>query len=188
MSRASTVIECRLQHAHTRPQLRVSRRAHPVVRTLVSQPLAVGLVHSLAGRGALTATAFAELPRCRGGLQYMTLFGPGRRGIDRRMALGMPRARTSRPGSGHRRLSITVGGQWSMRGRRIWLASTARARCCTRCFPTRDPGEPVRGLVGARRPHSKCVMRQAPRRATRPARHRHAECFLASHARSLPAR
>ena len=50
---------------------------HPEVRTLSWRPLAVGLVHGLAGSGALTAIAFAELPGAGARLIYMMLFGLG---------------------------------------------------------------------------------------------------------------
>ncbi|HEY0479010.1 MAG TPA: hypothetical protein VGD37_15935, partial [Kofleriaceae bacterium] len=53
-----------VEHAHMGPQSRVLRPRHPVVRTLVWRPLTVGLIHRLAGSGALTAIAFAELPGC----------------------------------------------------------------------------------------------------------------------------
>jgi hypothetical protein len=48
-----------------------------VVRTLVQRQLTVGLVHSLAGSGALTALVFAELPGAGARLLYMTCFGLG---------------------------------------------------------------------------------------------------------------
>lgn len=41
------------------------------------RPLAVGLVHGLAGSGALTAIVFAELPGTAARLSYMALFGAG---------------------------------------------------------------------------------------------------------------
>jgi high-affinity nickel-transport protein len=47
------------------------------VRALAWRPLAVGLVHGLAGSGALTAIAFADLPGAGARLLYMTLFGLG---------------------------------------------------------------------------------------------------------------
>ena len=59
------------------------RAAHPArdhrhaVRSLAWRPLAVGLVHGLAGSGALTAIVFAELPGAGARLLYMTLFGLG---------------------------------------------------------------------------------------------------------------
>lgn len=41
------------------------------------RPLAVGLVHGLAGSGALTALVFAELPSTSARLGYISLFGIG---------------------------------------------------------------------------------------------------------------
>jgi len=41
------------------------------------RPLAVGLVHGLAGSGALTALVFAQLPTTAARIIYMTLFGVG---------------------------------------------------------------------------------------------------------------
>lgn len=49
----------------------------PGVRTLAWRPLTVGLVHGLAGSGALTAFVFADLPGAGARLLYMTLFGLG---------------------------------------------------------------------------------------------------------------
>jgi hypothetical protein len=41
------------------------------------RPLAVGLVHGLAGSGALTALVFTQLPGTAARIVYMTLFGAG---------------------------------------------------------------------------------------------------------------
>ncbi len=41
------------------------------------RPLAVGLVHGLAGSGALTALVFTQLPGTTARIVYMTLFGAG---------------------------------------------------------------------------------------------------------------
>lgn len=49
---------------------------HPM-RAIAWRPLAVGWVHGLAGSGALTAIAFAELPGAGARLIYMVLFGLG---------------------------------------------------------------------------------------------------------------
>jgi high-affinity nickel-transport protein len=45
--------------------------------TLAWRPLVVGLIHGLAGSGALTALVFAELPGTTARLVYITLFGAG---------------------------------------------------------------------------------------------------------------
>jgi hypothetical protein len=78
---------CVPAHAHAHPQAQAQARAHPHVqahphvhvgmRTLAWRPLVVGLVHGLAGSGALTAIAFAELPGTAARLLYMALFGLG---------------------------------------------------------------------------------------------------------------
>lgn len=61
----------RAGHDHTPPEGRT------LARTLAWRPLAVGGVHGLAGSGALTAIAFAELPGAGARLVYMALFGLG---------------------------------------------------------------------------------------------------------------
>lgn len=45
--------------------------------TLAWRPLAVGLVHGLAGSGALTAIVFAQLPTTAARLAYLSMFGLG---------------------------------------------------------------------------------------------------------------
>ena len=83
----------------------------------------MGLVHGLAGSGALTAIAFAELPGARARLLYKTLLGPGSiagmalasgaAGVTLRVIF---RSRGARRGlalvAGG--LSITVGVMWSI--------------------------------------------------------------------------
>jgi high-affinity nickel-transport protein len=69
-------------HVHTHrgarhPEHHVHPHVHVGMRTLAWRPLVVGLVHGLAGSGALTAIAFAELPGTWTRLTYMTLFGLG---------------------------------------------------------------------------------------------------------------
>lgn len=51
--------------------------AHAAVHRLAWRPLAVGVVHGLAGSGALTAIVFADLPGAGARLLYMSLFGAG---------------------------------------------------------------------------------------------------------------
>jgi hypothetical protein len=60
-------------HAHTQgaPHIHIAGRA------LAWRPLIVGLVHGLAGSGALTALVFAELPTPGLRIAYITLFGLG---------------------------------------------------------------------------------------------------------------
>lgn len=92
-------------------------------RTRAWRPLAVGLVHGLAGSGALTAIAFAELPGVAARLTYMVLFGvgsiagmvlaSGAAGVALRI---VARSRGTRRGLGLATgaLSITVGVLWSI--------------------------------------------------------------------------
>lgn len=50
---------------------------HVGARAFAWRPLTIGLVHGLAGSGALTALAFAELPSTAARVVYMLLFGVG---------------------------------------------------------------------------------------------------------------
>lgn len=59
------------EHAGAHPHLHLGRSIFAL------RPLAVGLVHGLAGSGALTALVFAELPSTSARLAYITLFGFG---------------------------------------------------------------------------------------------------------------
>jgi hypothetical protein len=45
--------------------------------TMARRPLLVGIVHGLAGSGALTAAVLASMPSVRSGLIYLVLFGAG---------------------------------------------------------------------------------------------------------------
>jgi high-affinity nickel permease len=45
--------------------------------TMARRPLMIGLVHGMAGSGALTALALASMPSLGSGLVYMLLFGAG---------------------------------------------------------------------------------------------------------------
>ncbi|MFZ5444438.1 MAG: urease accessory protein [Myxococcota bacterium] len=62
-----------LEHTHAAPpsHLHLSRW------TLATRPLLIGLVHGLAGSGALTALVLAELPTLGARLLYIALFGAG---------------------------------------------------------------------------------------------------------------
>ncbi len=60
-------------HHHHGPPAHV----HVGRTTLAWRPLAVGLVHGLAGSGALTAIVFAHLPSASARLAYICLFGLG---------------------------------------------------------------------------------------------------------------
>lgn len=61
------------EHAHTE----VTAHIHVVGRVVVWRPLVVGLVHGLAGSGALTALVFAALPTAALRITYIVLFGSG---------------------------------------------------------------------------------------------------------------
>jgi high-affinity nickel-transport protein len=96
---------------------------HPAVRTRVWRPLAIGGVHGLAGSGALTAIAFAELPGAGARLIYMVVFGlgsiagmalaSGAAGVTLRV---VARSGGTRRGLGlvTGALSIAVGVLWSL--------------------------------------------------------------------------
>jgi hypothetical protein len=83
----------------------------------------VCFVHGLAGSGAPTAIVFAERLGARARLLYMMLFGlaaiagmalaSGAAGVTPRVIVRSGGARRG-IGSGHRRLSITVGVLWSI--------------------------------------------------------------------------
>lgn len=60
-------------HVHPAP----GDHVHLGGRTLALRPLLVGLVHGLAGSGALTALVFAELPDLPSRIIYIALFGLG---------------------------------------------------------------------------------------------------------------
>jgi len=60
-------------HVHTGP----SDHVHIGRLTITGQPFVIGLVHGLAGSGALTALVLAELPTTSSRLIYMGLFGLG---------------------------------------------------------------------------------------------------------------
>jgi len=70
-------------------------------------PLLVGMLHGLAGSGALTALAIAEMPSAAGRLAFVAVFGVGSTAGMAVMsgALGAPLARAAR----HRSLSTTLG-------------------------------------------------------------------------------
>ena len=61
------------EHVHGVP----GEHVHLGGRTFALRPLLVGLVHGLAGSGALTALVFAELPDLPSRIVYIALFGLG---------------------------------------------------------------------------------------------------------------
>jgi sulfite exporter TauE/SafE len=60
---------------HTHPDL--GAHVHVRARSLSWRPLLVGIVHGLAGSGALTALVFSELRGTKARIAYVTLFGMG---------------------------------------------------------------------------------------------------------------
>jgi high-affinity nickel-transport protein len=107
-------------HAHPMPEA-PARGAR--ARAHAWRPLLIGGVHGLAGSGALTALAFAELPGVAARLTYMVLFGvgsiagmvvaSGTAGVALRVVArsgGMQRGLGLATGA----LSITVGVLWSL--------------------------------------------------------------------------
>lgn len=62
-----------LRHAHPAAVAHV----HVSRWTLATRPLLIGVVHGLAGSGALTALVLAELPTVGARLTYIALFGAG---------------------------------------------------------------------------------------------------------------
>jgi high-affinity nickel-transport protein len=61
------------EHIHAGPDAHL----HISGRTFALRPLIVGLVHGLAGSGAMTALVFAELPDLASRVVYIVLFGLG---------------------------------------------------------------------------------------------------------------
>lgn len=62
-----------VEHAHAGP----AQHLHVAGRVVVWRPLVVGVVHGLAGTGALTALLFARLPDLAARMTYIALFGLG---------------------------------------------------------------------------------------------------------------
>ena len=62
-----------VEHAHGGANAHV----HFGTRAVAWRPLTIGLVHGLAGSGALTALAFAQLPSSGARILYMLMFGTG---------------------------------------------------------------------------------------------------------------
>jgi high-affinity nickel-transport protein len=107
------------EHVHASPDAHV----HVAGRTLAWRPLLVGLVHGLAGSGAITALVFAELPTFTSRLAYIALFGIGSiagmsiasgvaAGSLRHLAVTPRRRRGIVLASGM--LSITLGIVWAL--------------------------------------------------------------------------
>jgi high-affinity nickel-transport protein len=108
-------------HAHRAPTAHV----HLSGRPLALRPLLVGLVHGLAGSGALTALVFAQLPTLAARLGYVVVFGVGSiAGMSLASALASASLGvfTQARSAGHRRvlglavgaLSTAVGIAWAI--------------------------------------------------------------------------
>ncbi len=62
-----------VRHTHSMPGAHVHVRSW----TFATRPLIIGVVHGLAGSGALTALVLAELPSLSARLSYIAVFGAG---------------------------------------------------------------------------------------------------------------
>jgi hypothetical protein len=85
--------------------------AHPPADRLAVRPLAIGIVHGLAGSGALTALVVSKAPSLVAGLLFLGLYGTG--ATVGMMALagaaGRPLARLARKDQSAKRLLVAVG-------------------------------------------------------------------------------
>lgn len=105
------------EHDHVGPAAHI----HVGRYTLAWRPLAVGLLHGLAGSGALTALAFAQLASTASRLSYIALFGLGSI-VGMAVASAVASASLGRvTGRAHRTVmlvagiaSISIGIAWSV--------------------------------------------------------------------------
>ncbi len=96
---------------------------HVGARPVAWRPLTIGLIHGIAGSGALTALAFAELPSTAARILYMVMFGAGSI-AGMAVATGITGAALQRLASGPRArralsfatgsLSCVVGVGWAL--------------------------------------------------------------------------
>jgi len=82
-----------------------SPHVHIAGRILAWRPLVVGLVHGLAGTGAITALVFAKLPDAASRVSYIALFGLGSV-AGMAIATGVAGASICRLADGPRRRSV----------------------------------------------------------------------------------
>ena len=96
-----------IAHAH----IGAHDHIHVGDRAFAWRPLTIGIVHGLAGSGALTALAFAELPTTSARVIYMLLFGIGSvAGMTLATGIaGSVLARISRGRGAQRVLAVTTG-------------------------------------------------------------------------------
>ena len=94
---------------HRHPAL--SKHVHVGRWTLARRPLVVGIVHGLAGSGALTALVLATLPTSAARITYMVLFGVGSTFGMAMLSglLGWPLARLGGHARTWRTVSLVVG-------------------------------------------------------------------------------
>jgi hypothetical protein len=125
-------------HAHAGPDAHV----HVGQRTFARRALVVGLVHGLAGSGALTALVAARLPTATARVLYILLFGAG---ATLGMAaltglLGWPLAAVGRSARARRALAAAAGALSTIVGV-AWIAagcvSESRVACAndSQCTP-----------------------------------------------------
>ena len=102
--------------AHVHP--RMGAHVHVAKRSLALRPLIVGIIHGLAGSGALTAMVLARMPSTSLRLAYIALFGIGSVvGMSALSGLaGWPLARLARRPSAARLLFGTVGAATAVMG------------------------------------------------------------------------
>ena len=105
------------RHHHHGP----SAHVHVGRATLAWRPLAVGLVHGLAGSGALTALVFSQLPSTSSRLAYISLFGLGSVGGMAAASAVAGASLAAVPGHAQRTLlagagllSVVLGVVWSL--------------------------------------------------------------------------
>ena len=94
------------------PHLGLARRDHRGSFTLARRPLVVGLVHGLAGRGALAALAMEGMPTLVSRLAYIVMFGAGSMAAMAGLTglAGWPLAHLGRTRGFSRWLAILSGG------------------------------------------------------------------------------
>lgn len=92
-------------HLHAGPDAHL----HVGAWTLAWRPLAVGLVHGLAGSGALTALVFAQLPSAPARIAYLSMFGLGSV-VGMAAASALVGISLRSLGAVQRRMSLVAGG------------------------------------------------------------------------------
>jgi sulfite exporter TauE/SafE len=110
------------EHVHPAPDAHV----HLAGRALAWRPLAVGLVHGLAGSGALTALAFAQLSSTPSRMLYITMFGLGSlAGMAATSAIAGASLHAMPGGARARRYVAIAAGALSIGVGVVWLGAAA---------------------------------------------------------------